>query len=284
MTPLRRKMIDAMIMKGFAANTQEAYLRAMIQLVRHYRRSPDTLDRDQIQAYLLYLIKEKHLSPASCRQAMHGILFFYLHVLQRPLDDLTLDYPKVPQRIPELLSPAEVALIIQSCANLKHRTMLAVCYGAGLRVSELVALKVRDIDSAQGYLRIEQGKGAKDRHALLTPCLLKQLRHYWLKYRPQSILFYSADDRATALTSNAIQRVYRAAKNKAGIEKIGGIHSLRHAFATHQLAAGVPLHELQHLLGHQNIHSTQRYIHWLPACRPGLGKGCDLLQEVLSDD
>ncbi|MFC6672689.1 tyrosine-type recombinase/integrase [Marinobacterium aestuariivivens] len=178
---------------------------------------------------------------------------------------------------PELLSPAEVAQIIQSCANLKHQTLLAVCYGAGLRVR-------RDIESAQGYLRIEQGNGAKDRHALLTPCLLKQLRHYWLKYRPQSILIYSADDRATALTRNAIQRVYRAAKNRAGIEKIGGIHSLRHAFATHQLAAGMPLHELQHLLGHQNIRSTQRYIYWLPACRPGLGKGCDLLREVLSDD
>lgn len=284
MTPLRQKMIDAMIMKGFAANTQEAYLRAMIQLVRHYQRPPDTLDCDQIQAYLLYLIKEKHLSPASCRQKLHGILFFYLHVLQRPLDELTLDYPKVPQRIPELLSPAEVAQIIQSCANLKHRTLLAVCYGAGLRVSELVALKVRDIDSAQGYIRIEQGKGAKDRHALLTPCLLKQLRHYWLTYRPQSILFYRANDRATALSTNAVLQVYKAAKDKAGIEKIGGIHSLRHAFATHQLAAGMPLHELQHLLGHQNIRSTQRYIHWLPACRPGLGKGCDLLREVLSDD
>jgi integrase/recombinase XerD len=275
MTPLRQKMMDAMQVRGFSVRTHESYLAAVGDLARYYHRSPDQLNADELQAYFLYLVKERGLSGASCRLYLNGIRFLYLQVLNWESFDIPLQVPKAAQRIPELLTRAEVGQILSACRNPKHRMLLTTCYGCGLRVSELVALKVRDIDSERQLLRIEQGKGAKDRQVILSPSLLGQLRGYWRRYRPRLWLFPRRDTEV-ALSISTSQRVFTRAKQRAGIDKVGGIHSLRHAYATHQLEAGLPVHQLQRLLGHQNIHSTLRYVHWVPG-HPEGRRGTDLI-------
>ena len=270
MTPLRAKMIEAMTVRGFSVRTHQSYLSAVRDLARHYHRAPERLTLDDVREYFVYLAVERGLSGASCRLYLNAIRFLYLQVLKWPRFDVAIPTPKVEQRIPELLSHSEVAAILAACANTKHRMMLATCYGCGLRVSELVALQVRDIDGERRVLRIVQGKGAKDRLVPLGPTLLGQLRGYWQLYRPSQWLF-PGRSRATALGISSIQKAFTKAKADAGVEKIGGIHSLRHAYATHQLEAGMPVHRLQRLLGHRDLHATLRYVHWVPSYREGSG-------------
>jgi integrase/recombinase XerD len=274
MTPLRQTMIDAMQLRGFAPRTQRSYLEVIQALARYYHRSPAELSNAQLQAYFLYLVKERHLAPASCRLHLNGVVFLFRDVLKRKFPDV-IQIPKQPQRIPELLTRAEVAAILAACGNAKHRMLLTVAYGCGLRVNELVHLRVRDIDGERQLLRIDQGKGAKDRLVEMPPTLLSGLRVYWRRFHPGEWLF-SGRDRAAALTAGAAGRVFHAAKVRAGIDKLGGIHSLRHAYATHQLAAGMPLAKLQAQLGHRSAQTTMRYLHWLPHSQGG-GEPVDLL-------
>jgi len=277
MTPLRQKMIDAMLVRGFAYRTQQSYLAAITQFAKYYNQSPEALDSNQIQSWFLYLVKERQLSPASCRLYLNAIRFLYLQVLGWESFDIELHTPKRAQRIPELLSREEVGRVICSCSNIKHRAMMTTCYACGLRVSELVALQVKQIDSERHLIRIEQAKGAKDRQVILSDYLLILLRQYWQKCRPKSWLFYGFDpERALSITS--AQKVFKQAKKNAGINKVGGIHGLRHAYATHQLEAGMPVHQLQRLLGHTNLQSTMRYVHWTPNHQQG--SGVDLLANM----
>lgn len=269
MTPLRQRMITAMQMHGFSARTHESYLGAVIGLAKYTRRSPDTLNAADLQGYFEYLVTERHLAPASLRVSYHGIRFLYREVLGWPAMDLQVALPKRPQRIPELLTRAEVGAIVEACPHPRYRTMLRVCYGCGLRLSEVLVLRVADIDKERRLLRIEQGKGAKDRLVPLSPALLEALRGYWRLYRPREWLF--AGRRGEPLSSTALQRVYTRAKERAGVNKEGGIHALRHAYATHQLAAGLPVERLQRLMGHTSIHTTLRYVHWVPSAREGEG-------------
>lgn len=268
MTPLRRQMIEAMHQRGFSMRTHRSYLAAVRDLARYYRRSPDRLEVTELQTYFNHLVQERELSGASCRLYLNGIRFLYLQVLKWPSFEVRLVIPKRAQRIPELLTRAEVGRILDACANPKHRMLLELTYGCGLRVSEVVALRVRDIDGERRLLRIAQGKGAKDRLVTLAPALLERLRRYWSLYRPAYWLFPHPRAIDTHLSVTTAQRVFTRAKSRAGVDKVGGIHSLRHAYATHQLEQGLPVHELQRLLGHGNLQSTQRYVHWLP------GHGC----------
>jgi len=176
-------MIDAMLVRGFSPRTHQSYLNAVQDLAKYYRRSPDQLTSADIQRYFLYLVKERHLSPASCRLSLNGIHFLYQAVLHRTFE-IKIQIPKRPQRIPDLLTRPEVAAILSACVNPKHRMILTVCYGCGLRVSELCNLKVRDIDGERCLLRIAQGKGAQDRQVELPAVLLAQLRDYWHRYHP----------------------------------------------------------------------------------------------------
>ena len=281
MTPLRQKMIDAMLVRGFSVRTQRSYLDAVIHLSRHYRCSPEHLSSAQLQDYFLYLVKERQLSPASCRLSFNGIRFLYLHILAWPAVDLAIPLPKGKQRIPELLSRDEVARLLAAVENRKHRMMLATCYGCGLRVSELVALRVGDIDGERRLLRVTQGKGGKDRQVLLSESLLQRLRRYWRIFHPGTLLFYGRRP-LSGLSVTTAQKVFQAAKQRAAITKRGGIHSLRHAYATHQLAAGMPIHQLKAMLGHRDLHSTMRYLHWLPQYTEG--QGADLLHGLEVDD
>jgi integrase/recombinase XerD len=279
MSPLRQQMIDTMVLKGFAARTQETYLYAITRLAKYYRRSPDQLDVADIERYFLFLLREGKLAPASVRVSVHAIHFLFRQVLQRSLEHCVIRYPKKPQRIPELLSRTEVQLILSHCRNSKHYAMLATCYGAGLRVSELVHLRVRDIDSDREVLHIRQGKGAKDRELILTAGLLYLLRCYWQQYRPYDPLFYGRELRSHVSIATA-QKSYTRAKRSAGIDKQGGIHSLRHAYATHQLEAGMPVHQLQGLLGHQSLQTTLRYVHWIPHYKSDGNCGADLVSAL----
>ena len=157
------------------------------------------------------------------------------------------------------------------------------CYGCGLRVSELVAIKVRHVDGERHLLRVEQGKGSKDRAVILSDTLLKRLRLYWRAYRPTEWLFPNSQSPDQPLSIDTAQKVFKAAKRNSGILKVGGIHSLRHAYATHQLENGLPVHQLQKLLGHQNIQSTLRYVHWVPNYRQGEVNSGDLLAALEVD-
>ena len=180
MTHLRQQMIDAMRQRGFSIRTHQSYLGAVRDLARYYHQSPDQLQVNQIQDYFVHLVQERGLSGASCRLYLNALRFLYLQVLHRSQFDIPIQYPKRAQKIPELLTRAEVRQIIEACDNDKHRMMLLTCYGCGLRVSELVRLKVHHIDGERQLLRIEQGKGSKDRMVALSTTLLHQLRRYWL--------------------------------------------------------------------------------------------------------
>jgi integrase/recombinase XerD len=270
MTPLREAMIKAMRMRGFSARTHQSYLAAVTDLARHTKRPPDSLSTAQINRYFEYLVTERGLAPASCRLFFNGIRFLYVQVLDWPDTALSIALPKCPQRIPQLLTRAEVAGIFSACAQPKYRMMLTLCYGCGLRVSELLAVKVSHVDGERRLLRVEQGKGAKDRLVPVSATLLGQLRAYWRSFRPGDWLF-PGQVPGQPLCATSVQKVYTRCKHKAGVNKIGGIHALRHAYATHSLEAGMPVHRLQRLMGHRNLQSTLRYVHWVPAYREGEG-------------
>jgi len=284
MTPLRQQMIDAMRQRGYSVRTHQTYLNAVSALARYFKQSPEQINAQQIQTYFVYLVQERELSGASCRLYLNAIRFLYLQVLHWPQFDIPINTPKKAQRIPELLTRAEVSEIFLACKNDKHHMMLLTCYGCGLRVSELVTLKVRDVDGERGLLRIDQGKGAKDRMVVISASLIAQLRHYWRRYRPHPWLFPNGNTPSVHLSQGTIQRVFKRAKNSTGIEKVGGIHSLRHAYATHQLENGIAIHVLQQQLGHKDLHSTLRYLHWLPTYQQGRAGFSDLVGQLARDE
>jgi site-specific recombinase XerD len=260
MTALRMRMDNDMLVRGMAERTREAYLAAVARLARHYRRSPDRLSPQEVQAYLVHMLREEKLAWSTCNIAVQAFRFLYHTTLGRPAPSFTIPGPKQPQRLPEILSPAEVRRVLESTANRKQRALLATTYAAGLRVSEVVRLQLRDLDAQRMSLRVQQGKGGKDRDTLLSPRLLEELRAYWRQYRPARWLFPARGGQGP-MDSSTAQKLYSAAKQRAGITKRGGIHALRHAFATHLLEAGTDLHTIQRLLGHGHLGSTMRYFH-----------------------
>ncbi len=263
MTPLRQRMLDALVLRGMAARTQEAYIGAVAGLARHYRRAPDTLTADDVQRYLLHLLRERRLSRSSVNQ--YGCAFRFLYASVLGLDGHAFQIPlaPAPQRLPEILSRDEIARLLGVARHAKSRTFFMLAYGTGLRLSELCHLRVADIDSHADRLciRVVQGKGAKDRYMPLAPDVLEQLRAWWLLARCRDWLFCAARDSSQALDVTSAQRWYRAACAHAGITKRGGIHTLRHCYATHLLEAGVDLYSLQQWLGHSHVSTTTRYLH-----------------------
>jgi len=262
MKSLRQQMTDAMVLRGFAARTQEAYLAAVAALAKHYHHCPDTLSSEQLQAYLLFLITEKKLAYTSVNQAACAFRFLFERVLKRPNARFDIPMAKVPKRLPQILSREEVSRLIGAARTLRGRTLLMTTYAAGLRVSEVCALQLADIESAPDRmcLKVRQGKGGQDRYTLLSPRLLEALRRYWCDRRPRPWLFPNPAGTAPIDPTTA-QRTYAAARDAAGIAPEGGIHTLRHAFATHLLEAGVDLPTIQRLLGHGHISTTMRYLH-----------------------
>ncbi|MGB3934968.1 MAG: site-specific integrase [Burkholderiales bacterium] len=260
MSELRKQMDGDLVVRGMSVRTREAYLGAVAGLAKHYGRRPDRINETEVQNYLLHLIEKRRLSWSSCNVAAQGLKFFYRVTLKRSEAQFGIPTARQPQKLPQILAREEVARLIDLTTNPKHRAMLMTAYGAGLRLNEICHLKVTDIDSARMTIRVEQGKGAKDRYTLLSPRLLAELRRYWAAYRPAPWLFPGKDP-ALCLSDTTVQRVFKAAKARAAITKRGGIHALRHAFATHMLEAGVDIHTIQRLMGHGHISSTLRYFH-----------------------
>jgi integrase/recombinase XerD len=234
MTPLRQALIDECKIRGYSERTRDSYLYAVTQLAKYYHQSPDTVSDEQLEQYFRSLSLERGLSSATIHLQLNGIHFLYRYVLKRTFC-IDIVWPKQPRSIPTLLSKAEVKQIVTHCRHEKYRTMLKVYYGCGLRLNELVHAKVEDIDRARKTLRIHNGKGNKDRDVVLTESVLNVLRIYWLHFRATDWLFYSSRGMAFQVGTTSVQKAFREAVKRAGVSKKCSIHSLRHAYATHQL-------------------------------------------------
>jgi site-specific recombinase XerD len=257
-------MLDALQVRGMAVRTQQAYIEAVARLARHYRRAPDALSADEVQAYLLHLRRERKLSCSTLNQYGCAFRFFYATVLGQEAAAFQIPLTRSPQRLPEILSREELARLFAVARHAKSRSFLMLAYGSGLRLSELCHLRPEHIDSApdRRCIRVDQGKGAKDRYVPLAPDVLEVLRAWWRQGgHPRQWLFASSRDAAKPLDIEVAQRWYRAACAHAGITKRGGIHTLRHCWATHLLEAGVDLHSLSQWLGHKHISTSMRYLH-----------------------
>ena len=260
MTELRRRMTDDMVVRWMAKATQEAYLAAVGGLARFYRRSPDQISDAEVQAYLIHLMRERKRAWNTCNIVVHGLRFFYHITLKRDRTTFSIPGGRQPAKLPEILSRDEVARVIAAGHTRKQRALLATAYATGLRVNELVHLHLTDLDAARGMIRVEQGKGAKDRYTILSPRLRDELRAYQEIYQPRAWLFPARGGQRPMDTST-VGKAYGEAKRRAGITKWGGIHAMRHAFATHLLEMGVDLATIQRLLGHRSIQTTMRYLH-----------------------
>ena len=257
---LSTRFNNHMTLRDFSPKTKYAYIRAVEGLCRFYNRSPDELNNDEIQTYLLHLIEEKKLAWSTCNVAFSGLRCFYLHVLKRDETDFHLPSRRRQRTLPLILSRDEVRRILEALNNPKHRALLKAVYGAGLRVSEVVRLKPCHIESDRMLIRVEKGKGKKDRYTTLSSVLLDELRIYWKACRPGPWLFFGKD-RDKPMPVDSAQGIYHKAKKKAGITKAGGIHMLRHCFATHMIEAGVDIYSLKRMLGHTALVTTAGYIH-----------------------
>ena len=260
MTPLREKMIKAMELRGLAGTTQESYLRVVTRLAQHYGRSPDQLSRDEIQEYVRQLSVDRSLEWSTCNVAVCALRFFYGQVLGWGEDQFFIPKRRTQSKLPEVLGQHELVRLFDGVSNPKHRALLMTAYGSGLRANELVHLHASDIDSDRMVIRVRQGKGAKDRYTLLSDRLLAELRSYWRLYHPHPPWLFVGARPDEPLSRESVRKIYLRAKWKAGIDKAGGVHTLRHTFATHLLEAGVDLRTIQYLLGHQCLKSTARYL------------------------
>ena len=262
-TPLRQRMMDDMRMRKLDAKTQSTYIRAVRRLAMFLRRPPDTATIEDLRRFQLHLV-EQDVPPPTINATLTGLRFFFGVTLARP-EIMAKTHPvRVPRTLPVVLSRDEVARLIAAASNLKHRTALAVAYGTGLRASEVIALKVGDVDSQRMTLRVEQGKGRKDRYAMLSPSLLERLRLWWRaahakgKILPNGWLFPGLDP-MDPLTARQLNRAIRAAAEAAHIDKRVSMHTLRHSFATHLLEQKVDIRVIQVMLGHAKLQTTSLY-------------------------
>ena len=276
MTKLREQMTQDMILRGLSPNTQRAYLHAVTQLAQHYDRSPHRVSKHEVKAYLLHLHQDEKCATSTCNVAAAALRFFYHQTLGRSRTGFEIPIARKPTKLPHVLSRDEVARLLSRTRFLKHRALFMVAYSAGLRVSEIVNLRPRDIDSDRMVIRVEQGKGAKDRLAVLSPRLLEVLRDYFRREQPGEFLFPSRDGKGH-LCTGGLKHAFFQAKLRAKIDKPGGIHLLRHSYATHMLEAGADLHTLQRLLGHRSIRTTTRYLHLMEPARCAARACPDLL-------
>ena len=259
MTAMREKLIKEMTLRRFSPHTQRAYIASVAGLSQYYNESPENITKQMIKDYLVYLMQERKLAWGSCNAIMCALRFFYIQTLG--IDSMFLNIPprKKVEQLPEILSTEEVELLLAALTNHKHRTVLMTTYATGLRLSEIVNLKLTDIDSKRMMIRVRQGKGSKDRYTILSKRLLEQLRIYWKMYHP-SLWLFSGRKPGQQISSSTVAAIYYNARDKAGIKKGKGIHTLRHCFATHLLEAGVDLRTIQVLMGHSSIMTTIIYL------------------------
>jgi integrase/recombinase XerD len=262
MSALREKMVEDMQLHGFAIRTQEAYLSAVRQLAKHYRKAPDQINEEELRQYFLFLKNEKHAARNTCTIALCGIKFFFQHTLGRDWKTFEFLRPLKEKKLPVVLSRAEVHSILARVHRPRYRVCLTTIYACGLRLLEGVHLQVKDIDGARQLLHICQGKGGKDRYVPLPSACLKMLRQHWLTHRNPLWLFPSpVEDNQQPMSESGMQRAFQAALKEAGIHKQATVHTLRHSYATHLLEAGVNLRIIQSYLGHASPATTSIYTH-----------------------
>ena len=264
-TPLRQRMIEDMRMRKLEHKTQEAYIRAVCKLAAFLRRSPDTASVEDLRRFQLHLV-DQGTSPITLNATLTGLKFLFEVTLDRGELMARMQPVRVPRTLPVVLSREQVARLIAGAPNLKSQTALSVAYGTGLRASEVIALKIGDIDSERMTLRVEQGKGRKDRYAMLSPVLLERLRAWWRvghaqgKILPGGWLFPGLNP-MDPLTTRQLNRAIHAAAVAAHIDKRVSMHTLRHSFATHLLEQKVDIRIIQVLLGHKKLETTSMYTH-----------------------
>jgi integrase/recombinase XerD len=279
MTPLRRHMIDDMILRNFTPATIHAYVLCVARFARHFHRSPDRLGREHVRTYLLHLLKERKISLSYYKLNHCALRFFYQVTLGREDVPPFIAPVKQPRTLPVVLSLDEVERFLAAIPHLKHRTLLMAAYAGGLRASEVTHLRVEDIDSQRMVIRIRQGKGQKDRYVMLSPRLLEILRAYWKATRPQGFLFPGVSAHQP-ISTGSVSRVCHRACTAAGLSKRVTIHTLRHSFATHLLEASTDLRTIQVLLGHRSFSTTARYLHVATASLPSTHSPFDRLNVV----
>jgi len=262
-SPLRQRMLDDMRMRKLEPKTQAAYIRAVRRLAAFLKHSPDTATVEDLRRFQLHLV-DRGISPITLNATITGLKFFFEVTLERGELMARMSPVRVPHKLPVVLSCEEVARLIAAAPNLKYQTALSIAYGAGLRVSEITALKIGDIDSQRMTLRVEQGKGRKDRYAMLSPVLLERLRAWWRlahaqgKMLPGGWLFPGMDP-VDPLTARQLNRAIHAAAVAARIDKRVSMHTLRHSFATHLLEQKVDIRVIQVMLGHKKLETTTVY-------------------------
>lgn len=275
--PLRRRMIEDMTIRNFDQRTQQSYLRSVRSCCRYCDRAPMELTFEDVRQYQLHLT-QSGLAPASINGAMVALRFFFRVTLKRREAVDYIPIVRQPQRLPVVLTPGEVASLLEAAPGLKWRTALSVAYGAGLRASEVVGLKVGDIDSQRMRIRVEQGKGRRDRDALLSPHLLRTLRDWWKVARPPVWLFPNRLTPFEHVTPKSLNRAFHQAVNSAGVKKAVSLHTLRHCFATHLLEQNVDVRVIQVLLGHKKLETTAVYTHVAAKTLDGIDSPLDLLK------
>jgi integrase/recombinase XerD len=260
MTSLRQRMAEDMQVRNLALNTQTSYLQQVSLFARHFNKSPEQLGPEDIRAYQIFLTNERKLTPSSILIAVAALRFLYKVSLHKnwTWEDV-IPAPKKPQKLPIVLSPEEVLQFLGSLRNIKHRAILTTCYAAGLRISEAIHLQPTDIDAQRMVIRVDQGKGRKDRYVMLSPKLLETLRSYWRAIRPKGWLF-EGDVSGQPITRSAVALVCRKTRRLSGIRKPISPHSMRHAFAVHLLESGTDIRTIQLLLGHRSLATTAQYL------------------------
>ena len=260
MGKLHEKMKADLTLKGYSEHTHEGYLRYLRRFAKHYMRSPAEMGEEEIRAFLLHLAQEQKADPYLQKAYISALKFFYRTTLGRPAVVANIPNPKLPKRMPVVLSEEEVLAIFEAICYIKHKAMIATTYGAGLRISEVCSLRKSDVDSQRMRILIH-GKGNKERYCLLSPMILELLREYYRKVRPKGDWLFPGRNPQRHLCRSSIHQAFKKAVKKVGIKKNVSMHALRHSFATHLLEHGTDIRFVQVLLGHASIRSTMRYTH-----------------------
>ena len=277
MTSLRKRFIEDMQLRNFAPGTQRSYVQHVAEFARYFGRSPEHLDLEAVRQYQLYLLRERALSTSTINTFTSAIAFLYLVTLEMPWSKQDFTRTRVENKLPVVPALDEVRRLFDHVPGIKNRAALMLCFGAGLRVSEAVSFKTANIDSARMLLRIEHGKGAKDRYTTLSPALLETLRTYYRMARPAGDYLFPSWRRDRHISAGVLQRACKEAWQLAGLTKRVSPHSLRHAFATCLLDNGVDSRHIQVLLGHSRIDTTARYTAVSPAKIAAIASPADQL-------
>ena len=256
----RDAMQQALALRGLAPKTCSAYLSWVRRLVRFCRVVPDQLTTEHVRAFLLHLTQERKLSFSTFNQALNATRFFFIEVLKRPFVMEGFRYQKPPSRLPVVMNDAEVSRLLAAAVSLRDRALLETGYATGMRVGEVTRLLITDLDSGRMAIRVDQGKGRKDRYVMLSRSLLETLRAYWRESKPKVFLFPGLGGNKPLCVS-AAQKAFDRARLQAGIKKPVSFHTLRHSFATHLIENGTSVRTIQALLGHRSLQTTQRYVH-----------------------